>query len=361
MTYKETLFFVGKCLTITHEEENRKIVEQKIIDKTVDWDSVVKLSTGHYVFPALYCNLKRAGFLHHLPNDLVGYMEYITNLNRERNQQIIEQAKEINELLLTNNITPIFLKGTGNLLEGLYEDISERMVGDIDFIISPKEYEKTISILHQNNYSPVVELKYDFPSFKHYPRIQHPNKIAGVEIHKQMVIKDYSNEFNYNYIKNKIQQIGNVNVLSYSDQLCLSIIAKQINDDGLFFNDIALRNAYDVFLLSKKTIAKNSFNKFKKLKSPLNTFLALCYVSFGNINSLDFHTNKHTQYCINLFLKILNDNNYRQKHYAKQKKSRYFKSRFKIFYQSIYDNKIRFWLFKRLTDKEFKKQLKNLD
>ena len=39
-------------------------------------------------------------------------MEHITNLNRERNKQIITQAKDLNTLLLKNNITPIFLKGT---------------------------------------------------------------------------------------------------------------------------------------------------------------------------------------------------------------------------------------------------------
>jgi hypothetical protein len=49
--------------------------------------------------------------------ELVAYMEHITDLNRNRNQQIIEQAKKINELLLTLNITPVFLKGTRNLLD----------------------------------------------------------------------------------------------------------------------------------------------------------------------------------------------------------------------------------------------------
>ena len=49
-------------------------------------------------------------------------MEYITNLNRERNEKIIRQARELNTLLLANNIRPIFLKGTGNLLAGIYED-----------------------------------------------------------------------------------------------------------------------------------------------------------------------------------------------------------------------------------------------
>jgi hypothetical protein len=60
-------------------------------------------------------------------------MKHITDLNRERNQQTIEQAREIILLLLAYSITHIFLKGTGNLLEGLYEDIAQRMVGDINY------------------------------------------------------------------------------------------------------------------------------------------------------------------------------------------------------------------------------------
>ena len=51
-------------------------------------------------------------------------MKHITNINRERNKQIITQAIELNNLLLANNITPIFLKGTGNLLAGIYVDIT---------------------------------------------------------------------------------------------------------------------------------------------------------------------------------------------------------------------------------------------
>ena len=52
-------------------------------------------------------------------------MEHITDINRERNKQIITQAQELNTLLLNNNITPIFLKGTGNLLAGIYDDIEK--------------------------------------------------------------------------------------------------------------------------------------------------------------------------------------------------------------------------------------------
>ena len=110
MNYKETLYFVAKCLTISLEKKNRDEIE--IILKTMDvnWDTVVKVSTGHYVFPALYCNLQRANFLNYLPKELVNYMKYITNLNRERNENIVKQAKELNAMLLANNIKPIFFK-----------------------------------------------------------------------------------------------------------------------------------------------------------------------------------------------------------------------------------------------------------
>ena len=106
MSYKETLYFIAKCLTISLEEKNRQEIEKQLKATSIDWDAVVKVSTAHYVFPALYCNLNRADFLKYLPQDLVSYMEHITDLNRERNQQILQQAQELNSLLLANNITP---------------------------------------------------------------------------------------------------------------------------------------------------------------------------------------------------------------------------------------------------------------
>jgi hypothetical protein len=175
LNYKETLFFIAKCLTISLEEKNRQEIEKQLKSTCLDWDAVVKVSTSHYVFPALYCNFKRADFLKYLPQELVSYMQYITNINRERNEQIIAQAKELNTLLLANNITPIFLKGTGNLLAGLYEDIAERMVGDIDFIFSKDDYSKAITVLREFGYSEVSKKEYYLPNefeFRHYRALQ---------------------------------------------------------------------------------------------------------------------------------------------------------------------------------------------
>ena len=174
-------------MTISVEDRNKEAIEKQLQSNNIDWDSVVKVSTAHYVFPALYCNLQRANFLHYLPEELVTYMKHITNLNRERNKEIITQAKELNTLLLANNIIPIFLKGTGNLLAGIYDNVAERMVGDIDFIFSKEDYPKAITILREFGYSEVSEYKYHFPYDKHYGRLQKENNIAAVEIHSEIL------------------------------------------------------------------------------------------------------------------------------------------------------------------------------
>lgn len=236
MNYKDTLLFIGKCLTITHDKHNCKLVGEKIKSGLVDWDAVVKVSTTHYVFPALYCNLKRADFLHYLPTVLVEYMQHITDLNRERNKHIITEAKEINQILLSNNITPIFLKGTGNLLEGLYEDIAERMVGDIDFLVEKKHIQTTYKLLQTNGYTnKISEL---FEDHRHLPRITHPNKTAAVEIHKDILRKDKTTFFNYNSIKDSLLSVNNATVLSFKNQIKLTVFSKLINDNAYFLKNI---------------------------------------------------------------------------------------------------------------------------
>ena len=43
----------------------------------------------------------------------------------------------------------------------------------------------------------------------------------------------------------------------------------------VYFKRFSLRNAYDVFLLSKK-LKQKVISKFNKLKKPLNCFMANC-------------------------------------------------------------------------------------
>ena len=351
MNYKETLYFVAKCLTISLEEKNREEIEFILKTIDVDWDIVVKVSTAHYVFPALYCNLERANFLHYLPKELVAYMKNITNLNRERNKEIIKQARELNNLLLANNITPIFLKGTANLLAGIYDDLAERMVGDIDFIFSKEDYPKAIKLLKNFDYSEVLKFDYNYPGAKHYGRLHKENNIAVVEIHREIFVTDkYRKEFSFSVIEKDSQLVDQVRLLSYVNKLNLSIIAHQINDSGFHYKTIVLRNAYDVFLLSKKTIAKDAVNKLEKLANPLNCFLATCYEIFNEVDSLEYNKTKMTVSYLKIF-------NFQFTNPILIKKLRkliqiylFLKYRLNILINVIINKESRIWFIKRLTD-----------
>jgi len=357
MTYKETLYFVAKCLTISLEHKNREEIEKQLQSNNIDWDAVVKVSTAHYVFPALYCNLKRADFLKYIPEDLVAYMEEITNLNRDRNTAIIQQARELNTLLLANNITPIFLKGTGNLLAGIYDDIAERMVGDIDFIFSKEDYPKAIQLLRNFDYSEVNKYDYYFPDGKHYRRLQKENNIAAIEIHLEMLaIEKYRKEFNYDFVEKDSQVINEVRVLSYANKLNLSIIANQINDHGFDYKTMALRNSYDVFLLSKKTIAKEAVKKLNKLTNPLNCFLAACYEIFSKVNSLEYNKTKATISYLSIFNRQFINPKATKKRQKILKIFLVTKLRLNILYKAAVYKTYRVWLFKRVSDKNWYKE-----
>ena len=144
--------------------------------------------------------------------------------------------------------------------------------------------------------------------------------------------------------------------MSYANKLNLSIIANQINDDGFYYKRMALRNAYDVLLLSKKTNAKDAMNTLNKLKHPLNCFLAACYEVFDRVDSLDYNSNTK----VDSYLSVINSQYTNPILIKKQSKSNkvyiFIKRKFYLLYMSIGHLEYRVFIFKSLTDKNWYKE-----
>jgi hypothetical protein len=349
MTNKQTLFFVGQCLTINSEIKNKKIVKKKIISDEINWEDIVKVSSSHFVLPALFCNLNTADLLKYLPKDLVDFMAHITSLNRDRNYKIISQVKEINSYLLKHNITPIFIKGAGNLVEGLYSDIAERMLSDIDFIVSNKEYKKTIKLIKKLGYS--SEKEELNPLHRHYPSLVSSTKIASIEIHKDLLKRQYSKVFDYNYIKNNIKKVNGYNVLNYNDQLILSTLSYQINDNGFDLKNVNLRNSYDIFLMSKKINFINLNSISNKCKYMIQFYLTLTDKIFNNVFYLNFKPQKNTEKHLKIFYNNINNPKDFLKRFKKVKKKKKIKYRLNQVKYIISNKEYRYWLYIRLIQK----------
>ena len=357
MSYKEVFSFIAKCLTISLDKRNRAEIALQLNDTKVDWNLVVKVSTAHYVLPALYCNLKKANLLAYLPEELVAYMIHITGKNITRNKALIKQALAVNTLFLSADLVPVFLKGTGNLIEGLYEDIGERMIGDIDIIFSKDDYIKAIAILKANGYHKIETNNYEYPQFMHYPKLYKKGSVASIEIHKELVAEKYADVFNYNLVKMKMQRVGGIHVISYKMQLNMTAVATQINDSGFFYNNLNLRNAYDVFLLSKKCTITNAFNGLVHLEKPINCFIASCYEIFNKPLSLRYLGSRATIDYLHVFYQQLNNDHLRLKAHKRITQRLLFKERLTFVKNFICKKEYRSWAVKVLTNRNTYKEL----
>ena len=157
-------------------------------------------------------------------------------------------------------------------------------------------------------------------------------------------------------MKKDSQVINEVRVLSYANKLNLSIIANQINDHCFEYKTMALRNAYDVFLLSKKTNAKVSVNALDKLTNPLNCFLAACYEIFNKVDSLEYNPNiKVDSYLSDFYSQFTNPILTKRQSRPIEIYYIFIKRIFYVLYRSIIYKEYRVFIYKILTDKNWYK------
>lgn len=254
--YKELLYFTGMCLTIDKQPANLLKIKNIIEANNIDWNKFVSLCSSHLITPVVYLKFLKTNMLSLLPEDLENYLKEIYDLSVTRNNLILNQITEVSDLLAQNNIYPVLLKGAGNLIDNIYSDPGERIMGDIDFLVNETEYLKAAHILTKLGYTESKLYYYDDVTIlKHYPRLSHPDKVASVEIHRIPVDENYLELFNPEIIREQIKKVAghpNCFVLSDKHKIVLNFIHSQLTNKGHSSAVVSLRDAYDLYLLSEK-------------------------------------------------------------------------------------------------------------
>ena len=298
MNYRDIVFFCTSILALKTNDLLKEPIKKTIL-KGVKWELFVKISTSHYILPALYIRLREAQLLYLLPDDLVAYMKDITTLNKTRNRALYAQVLSVNALLKSNDITPIFLKGTAHICVHLYDDIAERMIGDIDLIVAPNKMLKAAKILQKAGYHPLTEYHPQrFEKMKHYPRLVHKKQIGAVEIHKAVVNNQAFAQLNYEKIEHTKQNINGVFIPSFNNMIIHNAINTQINDSHFLFSKINLRQQFDLFLLSKHQNVQQSFKDFKFHFNITTGYLVKTSLLFHNDPSLSYQETIRTRWVL---------------------------------------------------------------
>ena len=126
------------------------------------WDKVVKHGSSHLVLPLIYSSIQKKNLVKYVPDDLLNFLKNLSEINYNRNKEILKQINQIVKILKEHKISYVFLKGAAILLHKKYETIHTRMIGDIDLLIDKKDINNAQQILKMKVILKMKMLKYHF-------------------------------------------------------------------------------------------------------------------------------------------------------------------------------------------------------
>ena len=277
-------------VNVLYKEKREALQGIDIIN--VNFENLMKLASNHLMLPALFFNINKKNLSHLFPEDFIECIKNIYSINKARNKILLKEAKELSELLYKNNINHIFLKGTALLLSNVFEDIGERMMCDIDFIIQHKNEKKVIKLLNKYNYfgSSLKRHQTLFKIFKpkHMPRFINENKIMALELHTELLSAGWRHIFNSKNListfRDKVKTNKTPNKPFLFDHC---IYALQINDKRIFNSHHSHRSIYDIYKLDcKKSLTIENIKK--------NIYIKHFFLTINKFKIFEIHITSST-------------------------------------------------------------------
>ena len=316
--------------------KDKNVIDKEIDIDNINYDLLVNIASSHLMLPSLYINLTKKGLIELIPLELKKYLKEIYIINKKRNQLLLNEAKEISEKLNYNKINHVFVKGTSHLFNNIYDDIGERMVGDIDFLVSKEDFVKTIEIIKKLDYNtsnPVIYYS------RHYPKLINTKKMFALEVHYELLSREHRKKLNPELIlKNKIDY-NKVYTPNSKHEILYNIYNFQINNYGSAKLSYSYRSFYDALMITKKfkvslkkinldTYTTNYFMIIKELKIPN---IGLLKIQINKLNLLRFKLKKSNKLYFNIdnflveiftlrkgqIIKFITNNKYRKKAFKK--------------------------------------------
>jgi hypothetical protein len=354
MTNKELYYFTCQCLSLDEHPEFKDEIIQSISDEAIG-RNFVQICSNHLILPAIYLKFQAHEILPKLPKELAEFLEEVYLLNFQRNELILKQVQKIVSLFNKHEIFPTILKGAGNLLDELYISKGERMMGDIDILVSETEYLRAAHLLENDGYIHNNPSYFDVKDMKHYPRLYRKGEPADVEIHRLPVRLEYTKMYNTGIIDQEKKLInGNFScfVPSNKHKVIHNFIHCQLSNKGYSYGFIPLRDLYDLYLLSKRTDIEQTIQHIQHKRK------AVAYYLFA-VKALSLpHFFQHNKTLTSRLLFIKIDLSLRSYPiYRTNKNLVYMSDRilkyFKQFIQSFYSRDMRSSLYKRLSNRQW--------
>lgn len=165
---------------------NNNLVDTTNVYKNIDidWNHFLQLAFHHRLYPILYKKLHKEKN-QWIPSSVIQQLKNSYEKNTFRMLSLFAEMEELNQVLQSNGMSALFLKGP-LLAKDLYEDLSSRTCGDLDVLIPFRDLQAVDNLLVQLGYKKDEYIKTLLGDWKwrhHHFTYFHKEKGTKVEIH----------------------------------------------------------------------------------------------------------------------------------------------------------------------------------
>jgi hypothetical protein len=262
------------------------------------WPELIATSSKYLITPSMAFGLAKKGLAHLAPLDVQEYLGAVLTLNRQRNMDIRAQVLELAESLGQRGLYPIFLKGTANLLSGLYEDPGQRVIGDIDVLVPVGELDETVEALKNDGYV-ADDASLSPPYMYHIQAMRRRGRIAEVEPHfclHHLRDADFLAPAKIMERSEFIEADGvRIRIPSPFDRICHNIIHGISKHSP--FEDGYLYQLYDLSLLLARYGSQEIFNELRKAFAGVGPgYLDTSVLFLNRLFCLEAHTFRENRF-----------------------------------------------------------------
>lgn len=261
---------------------------------TADWQTLVNEARHHNLLGRVYYFLEKNDLLSLVPKQIIWHFEATFKISARQKVNTFFEIEEINNVLTTHNIKPIYLKGSAYCIRNAHCS-NGRVFSDIDVLVSKEELKATETSFFAAGWLKTQIDDYDEKYYRIWmheiPPLQHFKRNTVIDLHHN--IMPLTNRYVPDMSKFETQEIkhpwfGSALTLSKTDMFIHSAVhlfTESEFDNGL--RDLSdLTMLIDEFSINNKHFTKEILERANTLGLLHLVALALRYITqlFDNQN-----------------------------------------------------------------------------
>lgn len=246
-------FYLNFIYKVIDYNSNLSEIERILTTPGLDETQIYKIASAYLLLPSLHNAIVAKKLSSLFSADFLEAIAYIANLNKTRNELLINQIKTIATLFNKHQIDYVFLKGCAVLVSGCCRALSDRMIGDIDILVADNAIEKANELLINDGYvSGDYRIELMFLKHRHLPRLISKKEIGAVELHTEPLRKSVAVLRPKDLLKQKVFE-NKIAIPCKKHIISNAILSHEVNDYGYLKWDLNFRAVYDYLSLTKDT------------------------------------------------------------------------------------------------------------